>query len=145
QKDAHNVTISVRGEAQRGWPIETHFSIAAGKDSGWRWSVPAKLMAKPVSIRLLPGSYLMQIGAEHHKADRRPIKIATADLPLQVVLAPLPAVTGRVVAMKKSGDDKEPKETPVAGAQIAHSDAKVMGSTNEQGAFRIEVTDPRTE
>src|SRR5437660_164099 len=69
QKDAHNVTISVRGDAQRGWPMETRFSISAGKDSGWRWSVPAKVMAaKPVSIRLLPGSYLMQIGAEHHKA-----------------------------------------------------------------------------
>jgi len=145
QKEAHNVTLSVRGDAQRGWPVETRFGIAAGKDSGWRWSVPAKVMAKPISIRMLPGAYLMQIGAEHHKADRRPIRIATADLPLQVILAPLPVVTGRVVTMKKSGDEKEPKETPVAGAQVARSDAKIIGSANEQGAFRIEVTDPQTE
>jgi hypothetical protein len=145
QKEAHDVALSVRGDVQRGWPVETRVSIAAGKDSGWRWSVPAKVMAKPISIRLLPGAYLMQIAAEHHKPDRRPIKIATADLPLQVVLSPLPVVTGRVVTMKKSGDDKEPKETPVAGAQVARSDAKVIGTANEQGAFRIEVTDPRTE
>ncbi|HEV7487149.1 MAG TPA: hypothetical protein VGQ65_15835 [Thermoanaerobaculia bacterium] len=145
QKDARNVTLSVRGDVQRGWPVETRFAIAMGKDSGWRWDVPSKVIAKPISIRLLPGAYAMQIAAGHHKPDRRPIKIAAADLPLQVILAPLPAVTGRVVTMKKSGDDKEPKETPVAGAQIARSDAKVLGSTNEQGAFRIELTDPRTE
>jgi hypothetical protein len=145
QKEAHSVTLSVRGDVQRGWPVETRFGIAAGKDSGWRWNVPAKVIAKPISIRLLPGTYLMQIGAEHHKADRRPIRIATADLPLQVILAPLPVVTGRVVTMKKSADDKEPKETAVAGAQVARSDAKVIGSANEQGAFRIEVTDPQTE
>jgi hypothetical protein len=145
QKEAHNVTLSVRGDVQRGWPVETRFAIAAGKDSGWRWSVPAKVMAKPISILLLSGAYSMQIAAEHHKADRRSVKIATADLPLQVVLAPLPVVTGRVVTMKKSGDDKEPKETAVAGAQLARSDAKIIGSANEQGVFRIEITDPRTE
>jgi ABC-type amino acid transport substrate-binding protein len=145
QKEAHNVTVAVRGDVQRGWPVETRFAIAAGKDSGWRWSVPAKVMAKPVSIRLLPGTYSMQIATEHHKPDRRPIKIDAADLAIQVILAPPPVVTGRVVTMKKNGDDKETKEVAVAGAQIAASDAKVIGSTNEQGAFHIEMTDPRTE
>ena len=145
QKEAHSVALSVRGDVQRGWPVETRFAIAAGKDSGWRWDVPSKVIAKPVSIQLLPGAYAMQIAAAHHKPDRRPIKIAAADLPVQVILAPLPVVTGRVVTMKKSGDDKEPKETPVAAAQLASSDAKPLGSTNEQGAFRIELTDPRTE
>ncbi|HEV7426751.1 MAG TPA: hypothetical protein VGQ46_10315 [Thermoanaerobaculia bacterium] len=145
QKEAGTVTLSVRGDLQRGWPSETRVAIAAGKDSGWRWSMPAKVVAKPISIRVPRGSYSMQIAAEHHKGDRRPIKTEAADLPVQVTLAPLPAVTGRIVTMKKSGDDKEPKETPVAGAQIARSDAKVIGSANEQGAFRIEITDPRTE
>jgi hypothetical protein len=145
QKDARNLTFSARGDVQRGWPVETRFAIAAGKDSGWRWDVPARVMAKPVSIRLPRGAYSMQIAAAHHKPDRRSIKIDAVDLPVQVILAPLPVVTGRVVTMKKSGDDKEPKETPVAGAQIARIDAKVVGSANEQGAFRIEVTDPSTE
>src|SRR3954454_621520 len=145
QKDAHNVNVSVRGDVQRGWPVETRFAIMAGNDSGWRWDVPAKVMAKPVSIRMARGIYSMQIAAAHHKQDRRPVKIDAADLPLQVVLAPLPAVTGRVVTLKKSGDDKEPKETAVGGAQVARSDGKILGSTNEQGAFRIEVPDPRTE
>src|SRR3954453_13690318 len=145
QKEAHNVTLSIRGDVQRGWPVETRFAIMAGKDSGWRWDVPAKVMAKPVSIRMARGIYSMQIAAAHHKQDRRPVKIDAADLPLQVVLAPLPAVTGRVVTLRKSGDDKEPKETAVAGAQVARSDGKVIGSANEQGAFRVEISDPPTE
>ena len=117
----------------------------AGKDSGWRWEVPAKVLAKPVSIRMPRGMYSMQIAAAHHKLDRRPVKIDAADVPMQVVLAPLPAVTGRVVTLKKSGDDKEPKETAVGGAQIARSDGKIIGSANEQGAFRVEIADPPTE
>lgn len=145
QKDAHTVTLSVRGDVQRGWPVDTRFSIAAGKDSGWRWDVPAKVMAKPVSVRVPRGGYSMQIAAAHHKMERRPLKIDAADLPLQVVLAPLPAVTGRVVTLKKIGDDKEPKEVAVAAAQLADSEAKILGATNEQGAFRIELPDARTE
>src|SRR5947209_15825624 len=71
QKDAHNVALTVRGDVQRGWPVETRFAIMAGKDSGWQWDVPAKVMAKPVSIRMLRGAYFMQIAAAHPKQDRR--------------------------------------------------------------------------
>lgn len=145
-KDARNVTLSVRGDAQRGWPVETRFAIAESKDRLWRWSVPAKLIGKPMSIRLRRGSYTMQIGAEHHKADRRQLKVDANDVALhQITLAPLPAVIGRVVTMKKTGDDKEPKETPVAGAQLAQSNGKILASTNEQGAFRVELVEPLTK
>jgi hypothetical protein len=145
QKDARNVALSVRGDAQRGWPVETRFAVAPGKDSGWGWSVPARVMAKPISIRLLSGSYSMQIAAAHHMVYARPMRIATADLPLQVVLVALPAVSGRVVTMKTNGDGKGPKETAAAGAHIAGSDGKTLASANEQGAFRVELNEPVTQ
>jgi hypothetical protein len=142
-KDAATVTLSVRGNAQRGWPLETRFGIVESKDRQWRWSVPAKLIGEPMSIRVKPGTYTMLIGAEHHKGERRQLKVDAKGLALhEITLAPLSAVTGRVVTMKKTGDDKEPKETPVAGAQLARSDGKILGSTNEQGAFRVELIEP---
>lgn len=144
-KDARNVTLSVRGDARRGWPLETRFVITESKDRLWRWSVPAKLIGRTMSIRVPTGSYSMVIGAEHHKADRRPLRVANDVALREITLAPIPVVTGRVVTMKKTGDDKEPKETPVAGAQLARSDGKILGSANEQGAFRVELTEPLTK
>jgi hypothetical protein len=144
-KDARNVTLSVRGEARRQWPLETRFEITESKDHLWRWSVPAKLTGKPMSIRVPRGSYTMRVGAEHHKVDRRSLKVDSKDVALnQITLAPLPAVSGRVVTMKKS-DDKEPQETAVAGAQLARGNGKLLTSTNEQGAFRAELAEAVTD
>ena len=44
--------------------------------------------------------------------------------------------------MKKSDDDKEPKEVPVAGAQLSNSAGKPLTTANEQGAFRAELPEP---
>jgi len=145
-KEASNVTLSVRGDAKRQWPLETRFLLGVSKDQVWRWSVPAKLIGRPMSIRVPRGSYTMQIGAEHHKSDRRRLKIDANDVALhQITLAPLPAVTGRIVTMKKTGDDPEARETPVFGAQLASAEGKTLGGTNEQGAFRVELAEPLTE
>ena len=90
-KDARKVTLSVRGDARRQWPVETRFEIIESKDRFWRWSVPAKLIGKPMSIRLPRGSYTMRIGAEHHKGDYRPLKIDAEDVAINLItLAPLP-------------------------------------------------------
>src|SRR2546423_10167767 len=40
QKDAHDVTLSVRGDLQRGWPVETRLAVMARKDNRWHWEVP---------------------------------------------------------------------------------------------------------
>src|SRR4051794_8190495 len=37
QKDAYNVTLSIRGDVQRGWPVETRFAIIAGGKRGGGW------------------------------------------------------------------------------------------------------------
>jgi len=104
QKDARNVTLSVRGDLQRGWPLETRFAMVVSKDSGWRWSVPAKVMAKPISIRTPRGAYSMETAAAHHKPDRRPIKIDAADLPVQVILAlRSQALRSRAATRRSSG------------------------------------------
>jgi hypothetical protein len=145
-KDARKVTLSVRGNARRQWPVETRFEVIESKDRFWRWSVPAKLIEKPMSIRLPRGSYTMRIGAEHHKGDHRPLKIGAEDVAINLItLAPLPAVSGRVVTMKKTGDDQRPRETAVAGAQLARGNGKLLTSTNEQGAFRAELAEPVTD
>jgi len=50
-------------------------------------------------------------------------------------------ITGRVITLKKSDAGAEPKETPVAGAQLMR-DAKPIATTNEQGMFRAELAPP---
>ena len=47
--------------------------------------------------------------------------------------------------MKKTGDDQKPRETAVAGAQLARGNGKLLTSTNEQGAFRAELAEPVTD
>jgi hypothetical protein len=144
-KDASDVTFSLRGDARRGWPAETRIMVVEGKDRAWRWSVPAKLAGKPMTIRLPRGLYGLQFAADHHRTDRRQLRVS-ADVALRdVILPPLPAVNGRVVTTKKSDDGKEPKQVAVAGAQLLGSDGKVLGSTNEQGAFRVELPEPVTK
>jgi hypothetical protein len=145
-KDATNIALSVRGDAQRGWPVETRFAISESPDRQWRWSIPAKLIGKSLSIRVRPGTYMMLIGADHHKGVRRPLRVETKDLDLhQITLSPVPAVAGRVVTTKKGADDKEPKEAGVSGAQVARSDGKIIATTNEQGGFRAEILEPVTK
>jgi hypothetical protein len=141
--EARTVSIqSLRGDPQRGWPLEARFAIVETKDSLWRWSVPAKMVVKPLSIRLPRGTYSLLIAAEHHKSERRPLKVVADDVVLrEVTLAPLPVATGRVVTMKRDKDEGAPKQVPV-GAQLARSDGKVLTATNEQGAFRAELTEP---
>ncbi len=145
-KDARNVTLSVRGDAQRGWPVETRFAIAESPDQQWRWTIPAKLTGKAMSIRVTPGAYTMMIGADHHKGVRRQLKVDARDVDLrEIILGPVPAVAGRVVTVTRSGDGGEPKETAVAGVQVARSDGKIIAATDEQGAFRAELLEPLTK
>src|SRR4051812_42270431 len=61
QKDAHNVTLSVRGDVQRGWPVETRFAIMAGEGSGGGWEGPAGGVGEPGSIRMGPGGFLFEV------------------------------------------------------------------------------------
>lgn len=139
-KDSRNVTVTVRGAAHSGWPLETRFAVFQARDRVWRWSVPAKLAGNKITIRLPHGSYLLEVAAEHHKPDRQPLNIKDADLPpREIALAPLPVVTGRVVTMKKD------EQVPLAGAQIARIDGKVLASTNDQGLFRAEIDAPRPQ
>jgi hypothetical protein len=135
-KDAYDVTFSVRGDARRGWPVETRIGVFEGKDRGWSWKVPAKLAGKPLTIRLPRGMYGLQFAADHHHTDRRQLRVS-ADVALRdVILPPLPVVTGHVVTMKQAA---------VAGAQLVGSDGKVLATTNEQGAFRVELPEPVTK
>src|SRR4051794_13590415 len=94
QKDAHSVALSVRGDVQRGWPVETRFAIMAGKDSAWRWDVPAEGMGKPVSIRMARGIFFMQIAAGDPQQEPRPGKKQPPGFSPPVLFPPPPPATG---------------------------------------------------
>jgi hypothetical protein len=149
---AHDVTLTLHGEARRGWPNDVHFELTQGKTE-WEWIAPAKVATKPMTIHLPAGRYELQIGAEHHRTEKRRFD-AHADVALrEVTLAPLPVITGRVVTQKKATDDQPAKDVPVANAQILVAQrpagvgqiattTKRQASTDEQGAFRTELPEP---
>jgi hypothetical protein len=152
ESPAHDVTLTLHGEAKRGWPNDVHFKLTQGK-SGWEWIEPAKVATKPMTIHLPAGRYELQIAAEHHRTDKRRFD-AHSDVALRdVTLAPLPVISGRVVTQKKAADEQPAKDVPVANAQILVAQrpagggqitttTKPQASTDEQGAFRTELPEP---
>lgn len=136
-KDLREVTLSVRGSAARGWPAETTIALRSGpKTPEWTTVVLAKAIANLATIRAPRGRYRLTIAAPHHRIDSRALALDSNVALREVVLAPAPVISGTVVTRGEKGD------VPVAGAFVARSDEKLAGTTNEEGAFRVELADP---
>ncbi|HXI12005.1 MAG TPA: carboxypeptidase-like regulatory domain-containing protein [Thermoanaerobaculia bacterium] len=134
-EDLRVVTLSLNGSALRGWPLDTRLTLNAGR-AKWDWSVPAPRVGKLRQIAVPAGEYSLAIAAPRHKLERRRIS-AKQTLGLdQVVLQPLPAISGRVVQLA------EKKLVPVNGAQLIRADGKVATATGADGSFRIELNEP---
>src|SRR5438105_1014921 len=132
EKPRSDITLVLAGDRRRGWPLDTRITLAA-KDRQWAFPLSAKTVTKLRSVRVPPGSYQMTIAAEHHVIARRTLNAAKNVALGEIVLKPLPIVSGRVVDVK---------DEPVAGAQLVRPDGKIQTATNEQGEFRAELEEP---
>ncbi|HEY6136330.1 MAG TPA: hypothetical protein VI670_01040 [Thermoanaerobaculia bacterium] len=136
--DLRDVTLSVRGNAARGWPAETTLAIQTSpqKAPEWTSAIAAKDIAKLTALRVPRGRVILSIAAPHHATARRALP-ADGNVALrEVTLAPLPIVSGKVVKRGEKGDE------PLMGAQVTRPDGKLAATTDEQGAFRAELSDP---
>jgi hypothetical protein len=133
EKPRSNIALAIVGDRKRGWPLETRLTFAS-KEQEWTFPLSTKVVAKLRNVRLpLAASYLITIAAEHHLIAKRTLN-AKKDIALgEIVLKPLPMISGRVVNMK---------DEPIAGVQIVRPDGKVLTTTNEQGQFRTELAEP---
>jgi hypothetical protein len=131
-----HLSFSMRGDRARGWPVKTKVTLvsaAAAKEL----TIEAADARKPVSVEVPEGTYKLTIAAEHHRVYSRMLEL-DKDLSLpEIPLAAIPAISGRVVAREKE------IEIPLAGAQVMDG-PKQLATTNEQGLFRVELSDPRT-
>jgi hypothetical protein len=127
------VNFSIRGDRARGWPAKTRIVLAAPSVKPLEWTLEAADARKPVALKVAPGRYTLTIDAPNHRPYSRKIEV-DKDLSLpEIALAPVPAISGRVVERRKD------VEIPLAGAQIMHGDKKLT-ATNDQGLFRVELS-----
>jgi hypothetical protein len=136
-KNLRETTFSVQGSRLRGWPADVRVVLAQGKVRDWSWTIPSKAAVKPLTVLAQPGAYLYTISADHHAASRARVLLEKPVALGATVLRPLPNVTGRVMRA-----NEEKKLIAVQGAQIQSSDGKVLGSSDEQGAFHFELGEP---
>ncbi|MHB9000072.1 MAG: carboxypeptidase-like regulatory domain-containing protein [Thermoanaerobaculia bacterium] len=135
-----SVTLSVRGDASRGWPAESKFILEQSKDATWSWKIPAARAGNLREISVPEGEYRLSIASPRHKTDRRKIR-AQKDLRVgDVVLKPLPAVRGRVVAVKG-----EEGLVPLADVDVLRGDTDVESTTASDGRFSVELREPIPE
>jgi len=132
EKSRANVLLSIAGDRNRGWPLDTRLTFAAKE---WKWGFPmsAKTVTRLRSVRVPPGPYVITIAASIHAVARRTVN-ARANVALgEVALKTLPLISGRVV---------DTKDEPVAGAQFVRPDGKVQAVADEQRRFRSELAEP---
>lgn len=131
------LSFSMRGDRARGWPVKTEVTLTSAKAKK-TLTIEASEARKPVAVEVEPGRYAMTIAAPHHRPFNKTIEIEK-DLSLpEIALAPVPAISGRVVERRKD------VEIPLAGAQIQAGDRQLT-TTNDQGLFRVELSEPPAE
>ncbi|HUF18238.1 MAG TPA: carboxypeptidase-like regulatory domain-containing protein, partial [Thermoanaerobaculia bacterium] len=136
REDRRTLRLSVSGQAARGWPTDVRFTLVESKEKRWVWTLPAGSTRGEMTVHLPVGSSRLFLGARRHRTEMRPIR-SEGNLSLgQVELKPLPSISGRVTRVE------EEEIVPVAGAQIMLGDGKLAATTNEQGVFRAELSEP---
>ncbi|HUP44010.1 MAG TPA: carboxypeptidase-like regulatory domain-containing protein [Thermoanaerobaculia bacterium] len=131
-----SVRFSVDGNTGRGWPHDVRFTLIESKEKRWAWTLPAKQTKGEVTIHTVATAQRLTIAAARHLTAVRQIPPAqNLDL-RQITLKPLPAIAGRVTRV----DGEE--IAAVMGAQIVLPEGKVGTTTNEQGTFRMELSEP---
>lgn len=129
----HDVSLSLRGDRARGWPVKVQITLASGSHKE-ELTIEAADARKPVSLRVPPGAYRLTIVAKGHRTIERPVEV-DKDLSLpEIALPPIPAIGGRVVAREKD------LEIPLAGAQIMYG-SKLLATTNGAGVFHVELSE----
>lgn len=130
------ISLGIRGHASRSWPADVNFTVWKSKESEWKWQLPAEASGRDIEVHVPPGNYVLFIEAPRHYKLGRRLPSETRVALGMIELKPLPVIRGRVVQL----DGK--RVTPVLGAQIHLGDGKVADSTDEQGRFRVELSQP---
>jgi hypothetical protein len=129
----HEVSFSLRGDRARGWPVKVRIALVSDSHQE-EMTVEAAEARKPISLRVPPGSYRLTIAAQGHRTAERSLEVEK-DLSLpEIALAPIPAISGRVIARQKE------LEIPLAGAQVMYG-SKQLTTTDEEGLFHVELPD----
>ncbi|HEX7709106.1 MAG TPA: carboxypeptidase-like regulatory domain-containing protein, partial [Thermoanaerobaculia bacterium] len=131
------IALAFRGQVTRGWPADATLTIYESREKEWKWELPAEVAGREVKIHVPVANYVIFGDAPRHlRMARRlpsenPLALGTVEL------QPIPSLRGRVVRLD------EERVVAVNGAQILLGDGKAGGATNEQGEFRIELSDTR--
>jgi hypothetical protein len=133
------VTLSVRGDAGRGWPAAVVFTLKQSKEKYWEWTLPAGSTRGEMTIYLPAGEYRLWAEAERHRPASRQFRVDENLALGQITLDPLPSISGRITRL----DEK--RIVPVAGAKIALPHGTIAVTANEQGIFRVELPEPIPE
>lgn len=129
-----DVTLSVRGDKAHGWPADLRLSVSNNESKkSWSWTVPAKSVATLTQLALPKARYGIKFSADHHLTEMRGLDVPRNRSLGEIVLRPMPVVTGRVLTAK---------DEAVANAQVVREDHKVIATSDEQGNFRGEALEP---
>ena len=131
------VTLSLRGDRRHGWPADVRVRVAQVMGSEWMFTIPAKSAEILAQIRVPEGKYTLLFGADHHRTEERRFAPGKGGTSLkEVVLHPMPVISGRIVTSK---------DQPIANAEVIRPDRKVIATSDEQGNFRGEAGEPPPE
>lgn len=134
-KDLREIKTSIRGDSQRGWPADVRVTFRSRK-LFWDFTLPAESVTKFRELRLPLVSSEIGFEAAHHRTLELRLFQASNPLSREIVLQPLPIISGRIVTTV------DEKPSPLAGVQISSDDGKVLTHADEQGAFRVELSEP---
>jgi Carboxypeptidase regulatory-like domain len=133
------ISLRVLGDASRSWPADVTFTLSESREKEWTWELPAEAAGHDIRIHLPVAEYVLFLQAARHRRFGRRLP-SGGDVALGTIeLKPLPSIRGRVTQVEKE------RVTPAIGAQILLDDGKVGGTTNEQGTFSIELSEPVTK
>lgn len=135
-KALRDLTLTIRGDRRHGWPEDLRIHATDANKKEWTWSVPAKSADSLAQLRFPSGKYTIVFSADHHLTEKRQLGLLKNTALGQVVLRPMPVIAGRVLTTK---------DQPIANAQLARDDGKVIATTNEQGYLRAEAGEPLPE
>jgi len=132
-KALRDVTLRIRGDRLHGWPEGVQIHVSAANKKEWTWTVPAKSADSLAQLRFPAGKYTIVFSAEHHLTEERRIDLLKNTALREVILRPMPVISGRVLTMK---------DQPIANAEMIGTDGRRIAGSDEQGNFRGEAGEP---
>src|SRR5947207_7212762 len=128
----YDVTFSVRGDRARGWPVKMKVALTSAS-GGVEKTIVAADARKPLTLSVAPGLYRLIVTAAGHRKYERLLDVDENLSLREIALAPVPAISGRVITRLKE------LELPPVGAPVMRG-TRQLATTNAQGPFRAEAT-----